>query len=98
MKFSLPGAQFTLNCFCFTRYRIQWKFMSFHFERFCLYMPDTMPWAVLLSVWSSVGGCGWPMSSRVRGRGTACCAFINRPATSASAADDMTFFMILART
>ena len=45
-----------------------------------------MPWAVVLSVSSGVGGWGCPISSRISRRTVASLAFSNKPPTSASAA------------
>ena len=52
-----------------------------------------IPFAVVLSVCIGVGGCGCPISSSRLRCGTACFAFMNKPAISASAADDSTAFM-----
>ena len=65
--------------------------MSLHFDRFCLYEPDSIPCAVTLLVRIGVGDCGCPMSSRVTQIGTTWLAFIKRPATSDSTPDDITF-------
>ena len=54
--------------------------------------------AVLLSVHNGVGGCLWPMSSKVSRIGVACCEFTNSPATLASVVDAITFLMIFERT
>ena len=72
--------------------------MSIYVDRFRLYTPDNILCAVRLSVRSCVGGCGCPMSSRVRQIVMACWAFINRPATSDYVADDITCLMIFAST
>ena len=57
-----------------------------------------IPAAVLLSVCIGVAGCGCPSSSRVTLNGNMSCAFINNDPISASAADDITDFIILAST
>ena len=61
-------------------------------ECFCFMVPWMMPWVVLLSVVSSVGGYGWPRSMQHVQSGTASLAFIDRLPILASAADSMTFF------
>ena len=72
--------------------------MSLHFDCFCFYTPDSIPYAVKLLARIGVDGCGCPMSSKVRQIGTACRAFIRRPSTSDSVANDITFLMIFAST
>ena len=51
--------------------------------------------AVILSTCIFVGGCGCPISVIVVRSGTASCAFINYAPIFSSAADAMTFVMIL---
>ena len=74
--------------------------MSMDFIFFCLMVPLAMALTMLLSVQIGVGGCGWPSSIRVRVRriGMENLAMRKRAATSASAADVVTFLMILAMT
>ena len=43
-------------------------------------------------------GCGWPILMSVVRIGTSALVFMYRASTSDSAADDMTFLMIFART
>ncbi len=50
--------------------------------------------AVELSVWMGVCGCGWPISSSVCRIDTAILALMNSAPNSASAADDITAFII----
>ena len=50
--------------------------------------------AVVLSVCFGVGGCLWPISSRVFRAGMASWKLTKRALSSASAADDMTFLII----
>ena len=54
------------------------------------------PTAVELSHWMGDLGCGHPISVRYWRSGTVALAQMKRPASSASAADDMTFLMIYA--
>ena len=72
--------------------------MSIAFDLVCLHVLFNIPCAALLSVIISVAGCGCPNSSRVCLIGTAYFAFMKTAAISASAADDTTFFIILATT
>ena len=53
------------------------------------------PWAVLLSMWSGVGGYGCPISSRAFRIGMASFAVRNAAAISASGVEDITFFIML---
>eukprot|EP00956_Cyclotella_meneghiniana_P040232 scaffold190159_cov36-Cyclotella_meneghiniana.AAC.1 len=53
-----------------------------------------MPSAVEVSVWIGVGGCLWPISSRIFLSSTPLRAFVYNAPISASAADDMTALMI----
>lgn len=55
----------------------------------------TTPCAVELSVWMGVAGCLCPISSSVILIGMAAFAFKNTAPNSASAADDMTAFIIV---
>ena len=71
--------------------------MLIDFDRFCLNFPVKMPCAVVLSVLSGVGGCGWPILINVCQIGTALFALIDKPASSASAAEAITFLMIVAK-
>ena len=57
-----------------------------------------IPLVVLLSVRMGVGGCAWPNSISVFRMGMLCLAFKKSAAISASAAEDITFLMILAMT
>ena len=49
-----------------------------------------IPTAVALSQWMSVGGCGCPISARVRRNTRTSFMFKNNAPNSASAADDAT--------
>jgi hypothetical protein len=57
------------NCFWRTLSVSQWYRMSIAFDRFCLIVSLTMPYAVELSVRRGVGGCVCPslMSVNLRG-------------------------------
>ena len=55
------------------------------------------PSAFLLSVWMGVCGCGCPSSLSVLRMGTNVLAFKNNAPSSASADDDITFWMIVDR-
>ena len=54
------------------------------------------PTAVELSHWMVFLCCGHPILISAWGSGTISLAMVNRPASSASEADDMTFLMIFA--
>ncbi len=69
--------------------------MSMDFDFCCLICLFANPYAVELSTWIGVGGCGWPISSNVVCRGTASVVFSKTAPHSASAAEDMTLRMIL---
>jgi hypothetical protein len=64
--------------------------MSMAFVRFCLIVPLLYPVAVVLSVFSGVGGCLCPNSSNVVLRTAPYFAFMKTAPFSASAADDIT--------
>ena len=68
--------------------------MSIALVRFGRTRELMMPSAVELSVWTGVGGCGWPISSRIFLSSTPFRAFVYRDPISASAADDMTALMM----
>ena len=72
--------------------------MSIALLLFCLIVLFAKLFAVQLSVLIFVGGCGNPISINVCLSGIACLAFMNSPAISASAADDIMNFIIFART
>ena len=65
-------------------------------DRRCLQVPLEIPLAVELSIWSGVAGCRWPISSRVVLSTVPSLAFKKRAPSSASVAEDMTCFRILA--
>ena len=69
--------------------------MSMALDRFCFRVLVANALAVLLSTCILVGGYGCPISMRVVLSGTATCEFINDSPIFASAADAMTFVMIL---
>ena len=70
--------------------------MSNALLRFRLIVLFIIPFAVLLSVLIGTGHCLCPSSSNVVMCGTAFCALIYELPHSASAADDITAFMIFA--
>ena len=70
-------------------------FMSNALERFCRIVEVKIPKLVLLSVRIVVGGWICPNSSKVLRMGTAVLALWKIPIVSASAAEDMTFLMVL---
>ena len=67
--------------------------MSMALDLRCLMVSLAIPHAVELSTCMGVGGCGCPISSRVLRRATASFIFVNTPAISASAVDDVTTLM-----
>ena len=71
--------------------------MSMALDRLCFVDLLVMPTAVELSVWMGVLGCGCPNSSSVMREGVASLALWKIAASSASAADDMTWRRIFAR-
>ena len=52
------------------------------------------PLAVLLSVWTGVGGCGWPSWRSALRSGSESWQLMKMAPISASAAEDMTFLII----
>ena len=64
--------------------------MSITFVHLGVILLLTTPSAIALSVCSGVGGCGWPISSRMIQIYTASCALMYRASSSASVADDIT--------
>ena len=70
--------------------------MSMAFVLFGVILPFTILSAMALSVCIGVGGCGWPISSRMILINTASRAMMYSPANSASVADDMTCLMMCA--
>ena len=70
--------------------------MSMAFVRFGWTQLLTMPSAVELPVCMGVGGCLWPSSSNIFRSLTALRALMYSTPVSASAADDMTAFIISA--
>ena len=70
--------------------------MSMAFVRFGCTLPFITASAMALSVCSGVGGCLCPSSSNMIRMYTASRAIMYNPASSASVADDITFFMICA--
>ena len=93
-----PGAHSRENWPCLMRSLSQQKRMAIDLDRFWLTLSFGMPQAVELSVHMGVAGCLWPSSFEVFISGTACVAFMNRAAISASAALEQTFLMIFAVT
>ena len=62
---------------------------------FCFAVPLTMIFVVVLSVATSVGGCGWPIFARDVLMDVAFCQFSNIPPNSASVSDTMKFLTML---
>ena len=56
-----------------------------------------IPTAVVLSTWMGVGGCGWPISAKVRHIILPSFMFINSAPNSVSAADAATIFRMVLR-
>ena len=71
--------------------------MSKAFDNFCFIAEFKIPVAVELSLYIGVplGGCGWPSSMRAVRMGQARWVAMKIPPVSASAADAMTFLMVL---
>ena len=67
--------------------------MSIALERWILMLSLAIPHAVELSTWMGVGGCGYPISSRVVRSMAASFMLVKSPAVSASAADETTTLM-----
>jgi hypothetical protein len=74
--------------------------MSIAHDHCCLMLSFAMPHAVELSVCTGVGGCGYPISSRVVHKMVAFLVFSNSAPISASKAEAKTEFMmaVVART
>jgi hypothetical protein len=70
--------------------------MSIAFDRFCLIISLTIPYAVELSVRRGVGGCVWPSSVSVTLSGAPLWALWKHAPTSDSAAKATTFLMTAA--
>jgi hypothetical protein len=70
--------------------------MSIAFDRFCLIVSFTMPYAVELSVRRGVGGCVWPSSVSVTLSGAPLWALRKHAPASDSAAEATTFLMTAA--
>ena len=68
--------------------------MSIDLSRFLTMLLVTTPRAVLLSVCIGVGGCLWPIVSNAWSAGIASLQLMKMSPNSASAAEDMTAFMI----
>jgi hypothetical protein len=68
----------------------QKNLISIYHERWRFTVLFAMPTAVELSQLMGVGGCGWPISSRVSWNIVACLQFKNNAPSSASAADATT--------
>ena len=69
--------------------------MSILLVRRSFKVPSMNLWAVVLSTCTGVGGCGWPISIRVRRITVASCPFSNAAAISHSAAEDTMLRRIL---
>jgi hypothetical protein len=74
----------------------QWYIMSIAFDRFCLIVLLTMPFAVELSVRRGVGGCVWPSSVSVTLSGAPLWALWKHDPTYDSAAEATTFLITAA--
>jgi hypothetical protein len=74
----------------------QWYRMSIAFDRFCLIVSLTMPYAVELSVRRGIGGCVCPSLVSVTMRGAPLWALGKHAPTSDSAAEATTFLMTAA--
>ena len=59
-------------------------------ERRCFMVLLAIPHAVELSTWMGVAGCGWPISSKAVRSAVPSFIFVNKPAVSASAAEETT--------
>ena len=70
--------------------------MSIAFVRLGWILLFMTPSTVVLLVWIGVRGCGWPILVSICLRYTASFAFKNNAPSSASAAKDITAFMIVA--
>jgi hypothetical protein len=70
--------------------------MSIAFDRFCLIVLFTMPYAVELSVRRCVGGCVWPSLASVTLSEAPLWALWKHAPTSDSAAEATTFLMTAA--
>ena len=69
--------------------------MSIAFDRCCFIVSFAIPLAVKFSVAMGVGSvCLWPSSLRVVRIFSLSLEFMNSPPNSASAADDMAFFLM----
>ena len=80
--------------FCAMRQRSQCSFMSIDLSPLLVMLLVTTLSAVVLSVCIGVGGCLWPMVSNAWRAGIASLQLMKRYPNSASAAEDMTAFMI----
>ena len=69
--------------------------MSLALDLRCLTVLLAMPTTFALSVWIGVGGWGWPISPNVVHNVVASLALLYNAPSSASVADDITFFRIL---
>ncbi len=78
------------NFLAFTASATQKNLISINPEHWCLTVLFAMPTAVELLQFTGVGGCGWPISSRVSQNIVACLQYENNAPTSSSAADAMT--------
>ena len=69
--------------------------MSIALDMFCFAIPLTMPFLVVLSIITAVGGCGWPIFDWGVLMDVAFWQFSNSPPNSASVADAITFIIML---
>ena len=69
--------------------------MSIALDLLCLAVPFTIIFTSVLSIATSIGGCGWPISARDVRMDVAFCHFSSNPTNYASMGDVMMFLMIL---
>ena len=69
--------------------------MSIDLDLFCFSVPSKMIFAAVLSVYTGVGGCGWPISDRLVPMDVSFWKLSINPPNYASMAVAMTFFIIL---
>ena len=94
-KSSAPGCQHT-HVFLLRNWpNAQKHLISTSRDCFCFTAPFVVPVAAVLSQWTGVGGCGWPISSDVDHVSLASCAFRKRTPNLAFSVDAATSFNIV---